>query len=89
MITPEEAKAARAEPIPLAKILLPSTQENYAMDAVMRDLAILLPKDIIDRGGLKIYTTIDPRLQMIAEEAVESWPNSRPRKTGLIPSVFR
>ena len=42
------------------------------MDAVMRDLAILLPKDIIDRGGLKIYTTIDPRLQMIAEEAVES-----------------
>jgi penicillin-binding protein 1A len=72
MITPEEAKAARAEPIPLTKILLPSTQENYAMDAVMRDLAILLPKDVIDRGGLKIYTTIDPRLQMIAEEAVES-----------------
>ena len=72
MITSEEAKAARAEPIPLTKILLPSTQENYAMDAVMRDLAILLPKDIIDRGGLKIYTTIDPRLQMIAEEAVES-----------------
>jgi penicillin-binding protein 1A len=72
MITPEEANAARAEPIPLTKILLPSTQENYAMDAVMRDLGILLPKDIIDRGGLKIYTTIDPRLQMIAEEAVES-----------------
>ena len=72
MITPEEAKAARAEPIPLTKILLPSTQENYAMDAVMRDVAILLPKDVTDRGGLKIYTTIDPRLQMIAEEAVES-----------------
>ena len=72
MVTPEEAKAARAEPIPLTKTLLPSTQENYAMDAVMRDLAILLPKDIIDRGGLKILTTIDPRLQMIAEEAVES-----------------
>ena len=72
MITPEEAKTARAEPIPLTKTLLPSTQENYAMDAVMRDLAILLPKEIIDRGGLKIYTTIDPRLQMIAEEAVES-----------------
>jgi penicillin-binding protein 1A len=72
MITPAEAKAARAEPIPLTKTLLPSTQENYAMDAVMRDLAILLPKDVIDRGGLKIYTTIDPRLQMIAEEAVEA-----------------
>lgn len=71
-ITPAEAKAALAEPMPLAKQLLPSTQENYAMDAVMRDLAILLPKEIIDRGGLKIYTTIDRRLQMIAEDAVES-----------------
>ena len=49
---------------------------------------ILLPKDIIDRGGLKIYTTIDPRLQMIAERPWNpNWPNSRPRKTGLIPSV--
>jgi penicillin-binding protein 1A len=72
MITPAEAKAALAEPMPLSKQLLPSTQENYAMDAVMRDLAILLPKEIIDRGGLKIYTTIDRRLQMIAEDAVES-----------------
>jgi penicillin-binding protein 1A len=72
MITPAEAKAALAEPMPLSKQLLPGTQENYAMDAVMRDLAILLPNEIIDRGGLKIYTTIDRRLQMIAEDAVES-----------------
>ncbi|HEY5954855.1 MAG TPA: PBP1A family penicillin-binding protein [Terrimicrobiaceae bacterium] len=72
MITPEEAKAALAEPVPLSKQLLPSTQENYAMDAVIRDLAILLPKETIDRGGLKIYTTIDRRLQMIAEDSVES-----------------
>ncbi|HEY5953444.1 MAG TPA: PBP1A family penicillin-binding protein, partial [Terrimicrobiaceae bacterium] len=72
MITPAEAQAALAEPMPLAKQLLPSTQQNYAMDAVIRDLAILLPKEIIDRGGLKIYTTIDRRLQMIAEDSVES-----------------
>jgi penicillin-binding protein 1A len=72
IITPAEAKAALAEPMPLAKRLLPNTQENYAMDAVIRDLAILLPKEIIDQGGLKIYTTIDRRLQMIAEDAVEA-----------------
>ena len=54
----------------------------------MRDLAILLPKDIIDRGGLKIYTTIDPRLQMIAEKAVESkLAELEASKAGLIPSV--
>jgi penicillin-binding protein 1A len=72
MITPAEAQAALAEPMPVAKRLLPATQENYAMDAVIRDLNILLPKEIIDRGGLKIYTTIDRRLQMIAEETVEA-----------------
>ncbi|HEU4679916.1 MAG TPA: transglycosylase domain-containing protein, partial [Terrimicrobiaceae bacterium] len=92
MITPEEAKAAVAEPVPLSKQLLPSTQENYAMDAVMRDLAILLPKETIDRGGLKIYTTIDRRLQMIAEDSVESklaglesskgWPH--PKRASII-----
>jgi penicillin-binding protein 1A len=72
MISAAEAKAAMAEPMPLAKRLLPPTQDNYAMDAVMRDLTILIPKEIINRGGLKIYTTIDRRLQMIAEDAVEA-----------------
>ena len=72
MITPAEAKAALAETMPLTKRLLPPTQENYAMDAVIRDLGILIPKEVIDQGGLKIHTTIDRRLQMIAEEAVEA-----------------
>jgi penicillin-binding protein 1A len=94
LISPAEAKAALAEPMPLAKRLLPHTQENYAMDAVIRDLAILLPKDIIDRGGLKIYTTIDRRLQMIAEDAVETklaelesqkdWPH--PKRLRSLPT---
>ncbi|MGA7216283.1 MAG: PBP1A family penicillin-binding protein [Terrimicrobiaceae bacterium] len=94
MVSPAEAKAALAEPMPLAKRLLPHTQENYAMDAVIRDLAILIPKEIIDRGGLKIYTTIDRRLQMVAEDAVETklaqlesqkdWPH--PKRLPSLPA---
>lgn len=72
MITPEEAAAARAEKMPLAKRQAPPVLDNYVMDTVLRDLAILLPKETMDRGGLKIFTTIDRRLQMIAEDAVES-----------------
>jgi penicillin-binding protein 1A len=72
MISSAEAKAAIAETMPVSKRLLPPALENYAMDAVTRDLNILLPREIVDRGGLKIYTTIDRRLQMIAEDAVEA-----------------
>lgn len=85
MITPAEASAARAEQMPATKWFLPRILENYAMDAVLRDLTIILPKDVIDRGGLKIYTTLDRRLQMLAEDAlgkklteiesVKGWPH--------------
>lgn len=71
MITPEEAAQARQEELPASKRLPPVLQEDYAMDTVMRDLNILLPKEIIDRGGLKIYTTIDRRLQLIGQDAVD------------------
>jgi penicillin-binding protein 1A len=71
MITPAEASAAREEAMPLAKRLPPVSQRDYAMDAVVRDLAIVLAPDVIERGGLKIYTTIDRRLQLIAQDAVE------------------
>src|SRR4051812_10573759 len=38
-------------------------QENYAMDAVQRDLNNILTQDQIDDGGLYIYTTLDPAVQ--------------------------
>jgi len=72
MITSAQARAARAEPMPSGKRQPPHVQENYAMDAVGRDLAILLPREIVEQGGLKIFTTIDRRLQLLAENAVES-----------------
>src|SRR5207302_2319070 len=46
-------------------------QENYAMDAVQRDLNLLLTQDQIDNGGLFIYTTLDPTVQNAAQDALE------------------
>lgn len=71
MITADEAKVAREEKMPLAKRLPPVSQKDYAMDAIMRDLTIVLAPDVLERGGLKIYTTIDRRLQLIAQDAVD------------------
>src|SRR5207244_11568894 len=51
----DEAKKAKITPRPKR---LPFIQENYAMDAVQRDLNLLLTQDQIDNGGLSIYTTL-------------------------------
>jgi len=42
------------------------------MDAVQRDLNLLLTQDQIDNGGLSIYTTLDPTVQNAAQDALET-----------------
>src|SRR5881275_2546202 len=65
----EQAKIAKITPHPKR---LPFIQENYAMDAVQRDLTLLLTQDQIDNGGMSIYTTLDPGVQNAAQDALET-----------------
>ncbi|MFL6514695.1 MAG: transglycosylase domain-containing protein [Chthoniobacterales bacterium] len=65
----DQARLARVNPHP--KKLL-QVQENYAMDAVQRDLNVILTQDQIDDGGLYIYTTLDPSIQNAAQQALET-----------------
>jgi penicillin-binding protein 1A len=65
----EEARVARIASHPKR---MPLIQENYAMDAVQRDLNLLLTPDQIDNGGLFIYTTLDPAVQNAATQAIET-----------------
>src|SRR5205809_2620957 len=65
----EQAKNAKITPHPKR---LPFIQENYAMDAVQRDLNLVLTQDQIDNGGLFIYTTLDPSVQNAAQDALET-----------------
>ena len=70
MINREAVERARAASIRLVgRRQLPS-QRSYVMDAVRRDLDLILTQDQIDWGGLRIYTTLDPTLQRVAEQAV-------------------
>ncbi len=70
-ITPAEAEDAKRTKIVTHPKRLPQIQENYAMDAVQRDLNLLLTQDQIDNGGLSIYTTLDPSVQNAAQDALE------------------
>src|SRR3984893_4339755 len=65
----EQAKQVKVNAHP--KRLL-QIQENYAMDAVQRDLNLILTQDQIDNGGLFIYTTLDPNVQNAAQQALET-----------------
>src|SRR5438552_5310251 len=77
MVELKRISAAQAEPAKIAKVTshpkrLLQIQENYAMDAVQRDLNVLLTQDQIDNGGLFIYTTLDPVVQNAAQQALET-----------------
>jgi penicillin-binding protein 1A len=47
-----------------------SPEDNWAMDAILRELELVLEPGQMNEGGLKIYTTIDGPLQAAAEQAV-------------------
>ncbi|MBA2433191.1 MAG: PBP1A family penicillin-binding protein [Chthoniobacterales bacterium] len=71
-INQNEAAQAKAAKVTSNPRRLPQIQENYAMDAVQRDLNMLLTPEQIDFGGLHIYTTLDTTVQNAATQALES-----------------
>ncbi|MEY2438711.1 MAG: penicillin-binding protein, partial [Verrucomicrobiota bacterium] len=77
MVELKTISAAESEQAKLAKInthpkRMLQIQENYAMDAVQRDLNVILTQDQIDNGGLYIYTTLDPTVQNASQQALET-----------------
>jgi penicillin-binding protein 1A len=73
MISSSEADAAKKELVRVASRRASIPQENYAMDALYRELQGLVSQDDIDSGGLRIYTSLDAELQRTAEQAVDNW----------------
>src|SRR5881394_1052165 len=71
-ISPAEAQEAKLTKVASHPKRMPLIQENYAMDAVQRDLNLLLKPEQIDAGGLFIYTTLDPTVQNAATQAIET-----------------
>ncbi|MEA3369679.1 MAG: transglycosylase domain-containing protein [Candidatus Ratteibacteria bacterium] len=70
-ISREEKQAARAYPIEF-KASRPSAYHKapYFVEYVRRYIVANYGENLLYRGGLKVYTTLDPRLQEIAEKAL-------------------
>src|SRR5438067_1927570 len=71
-ISAVEANRAKQAKVNAHPKRLLQIQENYAMDAVQRDLNLIQTQDQIDNGGLFIYTTLDPKVQDAAQQALET-----------------
>ena len=81
-ISQSEADEAKKEPITVRPDWRREYQGSYAMDAIRRDLEIILEEENIQLGGLTITTTIDQRLQTIAEEALDKKLRETERLSG-------
>ncbi|HEV7867292.1 MAG TPA: PBP1A family penicillin-binding protein [Chthoniobacteraceae bacterium] len=71
MITADDAVAAKAQRVQVASRDTLHAANDYVMDAVLREVSSRLAPETIDRGGLKIYATIDPQLQRLAQAAAD------------------
>ncbi len=70
-ISARQRLEAQAEPLMLASEKPPPPQEDWAMELLWRELERVLPQDVLDGAGLKIYTSLDGRMQRAAVTAVE------------------
>ncbi|MBW4442748.1 MAG: penicillin-binding protein 1A [Plectolyngbya sp. WJT66-NPBG17] len=73
-ITADEESAARKQPIKLGKITsFQTSQMPYVTNAVIDELTKKFGKDAVLKGGMRIQTTIDSKMQRLAEDTARRW----------------
>ena len=88
-ITQAQAEAAKAEKIVLnpGKITGKEYPYPYFIDHVIELLVDKYGEAKVFRGGLRVYTTLDPKIQKAAEEALSNnnnFPNSTRDENGIL-----
>jgi len=85
-ITAQEAEAARGEPLELHLSREPPSLAPYFLEEVRKELEREYGSQRIYQGGLKVYTTLDPRLQRAANRAVRDGLRVLDRRArGFVP----
>jgi penicillin-binding protein 1A len=69
-ITAAEAEAAKAEPLVVAERKTRQVQARYFVDYVVGQLTDMFGEDMVFKGGLRVYTTLDLDMQHAAEKAL-------------------
>jgi len=70
-ITPQEEATARKQALKLGQITsFQSSKMPYVTEAVVQELTKRFGRDAVLKGGMRVQTTIDTKLQRIAEDTV-------------------
>lgn len=73
-ITPQEEAAAKKYRIKLGKITSFQTSDMpYVTEAVVQELTKKFGRDAVLKGGMRIQTTIDTKLQRMGEDTARRW----------------
>jgi penicillin-binding protein 1A len=86
LISAAEHDAATAEPLELTPRENRNVDARYPwfVDYVQRELPDLIDADRVDRGGLRIYTTLDPELQEAAQQAADAFKAKKDPTVSLV-----
>lgn len=71
-LTPEEAERAKATPLKLASPNVEASDAPYFVDLVKEQLLQKYNERELDEQSYRVYTTLDPELQIAAAQAVET-----------------
>ncbi len=80
-ITKEEEKEAEKQPLLLHPKSFKLSKYPYFVDYVVYKLRERYGDQVVKRGGLKVFTTIDPEVQEIAEKTIKKGVGAFPRYT--------
>ncbi|MEO0415652.1 MAG: transglycosylase domain-containing protein, partial [Verrucomicrobiota bacterium] len=83
LITQAESDSAKAEPIKLRPPSQRFATGNYVLQFVHDQLKVSIDERFIERGGLRVYTTIDPVLQKAAESSLDAHLTSIEKRSGF------
>ena len=73
-ITTQQAESAKSKPLDLQKsTYYSSRREGYVFDYVRKQLVAKYGQDTVQKGGLKVYTTIDPAKQQEARASMQQY----------------
>ena len=76
-ITPQQEAAAKQEKIKLGKIQsFQASTMPYVTNAAAQELEQRYGLDAVLKGGMRVQTTVDTKMQRIAEETVTQWHNT-------------